>query len=526
MGLTQLLDRETLDHVELGVALFGVGLLLVELLLHRIGRPRQGQRLRDGLLAGAGIVAAFCWWDFFLFLHERDIPALRWVSFTDSFHYYAGPKYFRELGYVHLYECAALAEQQLGSGAEVARRPYRDLASNEFLTGREVLARARSCPQRFSPERWQLFVHDVDWFRQRVPQWKITMQDWGYNATPAWNLLGSLLAGSGPVSERRLAWLTLLDVPLLLAMWGLVGWAFGWRTACVGLIFWGTHLPNAYLWTGGSILRQEWLLASVAGVCLLRKQKPLGAGAAIAYATSLSIFPGFLAAGIGVKAVAGWVQERRLALSQDQRRLLLGAVLALAIVLPAAALRGGGASAWLSFVANSRVDSQPSPNNMGLPTLLSYEGSTRLRLLQLGDSADPAQVWSEARRETLARRAPLWAALAGVWLVLAIGAARRQPDWVAAILGLACVVFGFQLSCYYYAFMLLFGLLWPRHRSIGIALCGLAAASHWIGARWLDDEQQYMHLSLLAVVLVGYVTVVLRFARVEGPRLPAPRALA
>jgi hypothetical protein len=163
---------------------------------------------------------------------------------------------------------------------------------------------------------------------------------------------------------------------------------------------------------------------------------------------------------------------------------------------------------------------------MGLPTLLAYDGGTRLRLLQLGDAAKPVQVWSEVRRETLAARAPLWAVLVGVWLVLAVGAARRQPDWVAAILGLGFVVFAFQLSCYYYAFMLLFGLLWPRHRSIGIALCGLAAASHWIGARFADEEEQYMRLSLLALLLVGYVTLVLRFAREARPPLPAPQALA
>ena len=522
----ELLDRETLNDLELGVALLGVALLLVDLGLHRLGRPQQWKRIRDGLLAGAGIVAPLCWWDLSSLQQEGDSPPLRWVNFTDSFHYYVGPKYFRELGYTHLYECAASAEQQLGSGSAVAQRTYRDLETNEVVAGGKLLADARSCRERFSSERWQLFVHDVDWFRRRIPYWEVTMQDWGYNATPAWNALGSLLAGTGPVSERRLAWLTLLDVPLLLAAWGLVAWAFGWRTLCVGLIFWGAHLPNGYVWTGGSILRQEWLLANVAGVCLLRKQKLVGAGAAIAYASSLSIFPGFLAAGIGAKAIARWVGERRLALSAEHRRLLLGALLALAIVLPAAAVGGGGPSAWLGFVANSRVDSQPSPNNMGLPTLLSYEGATSLHALQLEEHARPARVWSEARRHTLARRLPLWAALVGAWLVLAVGAARRQPDWVAAILGLGFVVFAFQLSCYYYAFMLLFGLLWPRHRSIGIALCGLAAASHWVAGRWPDEEEQFTWLSLFAVGFVAYATAAVRFARDARPERPPPRAFA
>jgi len=508
-----LLDRETLRALEPAVAAAGVALLVAELVLVRLGRPRLFGRVRDGLLAGAALVAGLCWWDFFLFQSERDAPALRWVGFSDAFHYYVGPKYFAELGYTDLYACAALAEQKLGSGAVVASRIYRDLASNEPVSGRQMLADAQACRERFSPERWQLFVHDVDWFRRRIPWWETTMQDWGYNATPAWNLLGVWLAGRGPVSESRIAVLTLLDVPLLLAMWGLVAWAFGWRTMCVALIFWGTHPPNGYAWTGGSILRQEWLFASVAGLCLLRKGWPLAAGAAISYAATLSIFPGFLAAGIGVKALARGVAERRLALAQAHRRLLLGAALALAVVLPAAAaFGGGGPGAWLAFAQNMRADWQPAPNNMGLATVLSHERDTTLRRLELASDADPGPAWSEARRTTLARRTPLFAALLGAWLVLAVGAARRQPDWAAAILGLGLAVFALQLSCYYYAFMLSFGLLWPRHRSIGIALLALAVAAHGVVARWPDDEEQYLRLSLLAVLFVTFATAVLRFA--------------
>jgi hypothetical protein len=97
---------------------------------------------------------------------------------------------------------------------------------------------------------------------------------------------------------------------------------------------------------------------------------------------------------------------------------------------------------------------------------------------------------------------------------------------VAAILGLGFVVFVFQLSCYYYAFMLAFGLLWPRHRSVGLALCGLALAAHWIRGRWPDEEEQYAYLSLLAVLLVVYATAVARFAPDGRPEPRAPRALA
>jgi len=524
MELTELIDRELVGNIKLSVALLTLSLLLADLLLSRAGRPQLLRRLRDGLLAAAGLTASLCWWELGRFHFESDRPSLRWVNFTDSFHYYVGPKYFRELGYTGLYECAAVAELELGSGAKVARRTYRDLATNEPVPGQTLLRRPEDCRERFEPERWQQFVHDIDFFSRRVPRWQITMQDWGYNATPVWTLAGSLLAGDDPLSEERLGLLTLLDVACLLALWGFVAWAFGWRTLCVGLVFWGTNLWSGYNWTGGSILRQEWLAASVIGVCLLRKQKLVSAGATITYAALLSIFPGFLAVGIGLAAIAGAWRERRLVLAPEHGRLLLGALLALVLVVPVATYRAGGVSAWLGFVANSRLDSSPAPNKMGLPTLLSYDGDT-LRIRGIDPEARPFLAWTEARRQKLEDRLPWLLALNGALLLLVLTAARRQPGWVLAILGLGFVVFAFQLTNYYYVLLLPFALLWPRHRSVGIALIAAVLASHWLRGRWVDSEEFFTRSSAVAVLFVAYATSVVRFARgarAEAATLQAP----
>ncbi|MEN8159544.1 MAG: hypothetical protein ABFS41_05660 [Myxococcota bacterium] len=512
-----MLDRETWSDLAFGLAFVATVLLVLEWALWRRGAGHRLRRVRDGLLASVGLLAALVWWAplWVADTAPAATPALRGVHMRDAFHYYVGPKYFRELGFTRLYECSAAAEVERGGAADVAKRIYRDLETNRPVPGRSVVARARSCRDRFTPGAWKRFVHDVDWFRQRTLDWGSVMLDWGYNATPVWNALGATIVGTRPVTERQLLWLTRLDAAVLLACAALIGWAFGWRTLSVASIFWGTNLANVYGWTGGSILRQEWLLASIAGVCFLRKQWPLAAGAALTYAATLSIFPGFLAAGIGLKAVAEWIEARRISFSRSQRRLLLGAALTLAVALPAAVPSGGTPAAWAGFVTNSRIDSAPSPNNMGLPALLSYDRNERLRTFELVEGAKAADSWTEAREKTLAARRPLHVGLVLGFVWLAAGAARRQPDWIAALLGLGFVVFAFELSCYYYAFMLLFGLLWPRHRSLGIALCGIAAASLWIGERWPDDEDLYMWLSLLAVVYVGTTAAVLRFPRAE-----------
>jgi hypothetical protein len=509
--MTTLIDWETVLSAKLGVAALGVALLLAEILLRRAGRPQALKRCRDALLAATAFAALPGWWNLSSPI-DLPWPSLRAVHLSDAFHYYMGPKYFRELGYEHLYECCAAAEVELGRAREVVRRTYRDLASNTFVDGRTVLERSLACKRRFEPGRWQVFVHDVAWFRSRMPGWQTTMQDWGYNATPAWNVLGAWLAGTDPVTKEQLALLTVLDVPLLIAMWGLVAWAFGWRPMCVALIFWGTNIMAGGDWTSGSILRQEWLLASVAGICLLRRQRPVAAGAAIAYAASLTIFPGFMALGIGIKALTGWLAERRLSFTPEHRGLLVGAGLAIAVVLPLSALEGGGARVWLDFVENTRADMAPSPNNVGLPMLLGYDGDNLLYQPGPENRARSVEEWSEARTRTLEGRTPLLWAILAAYGALFVGT-RREPDWVVAILGLGFAGLALQLSCYYHAVLLLFGLLWPRHGGMGLALCGVSLASHLIYARWPDVEQYSTGLSLAVVCFVIYAVAAVRFSK-------------
>ena len=58
----------------------------------------------------------------------------------------------------------------------------------------------------------------------------------------------------------------------------------------------------------------------------------------------------------------------------------------------------------------------------------------------------------------------------------------RQPEWVAAVLGVGLVPVATELTSYYYAMLLVFAFLWPRRPEIGVALCTLSAVTLGIAA--------------------------------------------
>src|SRR5439155_15940708 len=154
------------------------------------------------------------------------------------------------------------------------------------------------------------------------------------NATPVWGIAPHVLTDLAQASDAHLWWLGRVDMVLLGAMWLLVGWAFGWRPMCTAMIFWGTNYAARYFWNGGALLRMDWLFFSIAGVCLMKKDRPFAAGAALATATLLRIFPGFIVAALVVKAVAASLRARKLVVTPAQRRFFVGAAAAIAILMP------------------------------------------------------------------------------------------------------------------------------------------------------------------------------------------------
>ena len=58
-----------------------------------------------------------------------------------------------------------------------------------------------------------------------------------------------------------------------------------------------TNFPSRFYWTGGALLRWDWLFYFVGGICLVKKEHPLLGGFFLGYSTLLRIFPVFVFTG-------------------------------------------------------------------------------------------------------------------------------------------------------------------------------------------------------------------------------------
>ena len=292
----------------------------------------------------------------------------------------------------------------------------------------------------------------------------------------------------------------------------------------MGLVFWGTNDFAPFTWTGGGILRQDWLVASIVGIALLKKERPLAAGFCLTWAALLRIFPALILAALALRAAVGLWQRRSFALPAAQRRLALGSLLCLAIALPLSGFTAGrgdsagsparGLGVWLDFYANSRVHlSTPLRNHMGLPTAVAYDAESTAQKLRDGALDDPYAPWKEARRNTFSARRPLYVLLVLGYLALLARAVRDADDWVAAVLGIGLIPIATELTSYYFCILLGFAALANRREVLGALLVGLSALSWGVVDVWHWYDEVFAWTSVAVVAFVVYVTVTARFGR-------------
>ena len=398
---------------------WGVGLTFLGWLAWLFVREGNKVKLASrGALVWLILCSATVWINYGTF-HGNN----RMVHYWDSFHYYMGSKYFKEVRYDYLYACSNIGEIDDGQ-RNIMKRHVRDLRNNALLPAEQSLAGMSTiCHQRFTPERWAAFRQDLRLFRSYMGSswWAKMFKDHGYNATPVWNMTGHLISNWGwqkqvpppdltnsptniksktwlqrkaintrfqndrKIFEARIKGMSTIDFILYGGIFVLIFWAFGLRTCALASLIWACGYPWAYYWTGGGYGRVPWLFMGIAALCLLKRGYPLLAGFAFTWTAMLRVFPGALISGVSVvisDRLLHWfrgtpqieVESKLLrGVSFDHRRIILGCFLGLAVLVPNSLLSTNGPNAYKEFLENSlKHNGTPLTNYMGLPTLLSY----------------------------------------------------------------------------------------------------------------------------------------------------------
>lgn len=304
------LDNDgSVQTVAFGVAIAAMFIVGWGMKLADEGRPLAFQRMRDRTMVTLGMAGVFAYFNFG-HLHFGGF-----VHVWDTYHYYVGAKYFPELGYERMYDCAAVVDAENGRLAEVQRRNHTDLRTNLITPTRDVIENAdQICKQYFTPERWAQYTRDINSIRSMVNEnrWKEIHVDHGYNATPVWTLAGQYFANLRPATTDGLIHVNLLDPIYIFLTMLMIWWAFGARGFALAGIVLGCNFPNRYYWTGGAFLRHDWLFYLVASVCLLKKDKPFLGGLSFSYTVLLRLFPGLAAIGPALAAVEYFRRNKKL----------------------------------------------------------------------------------------------------------------------------------------------------------------------------------------------------------------------
>ena len=529
-----------------GAALLVGGVVLMVL---KRGPPGDGawRWLERSALLGVALSAALSWSNYGTFHGSRVI------HLWDTFHYYAGAKYFAENRYTRIYHCAVIGELDDGRREEMDDRKLRDLRDNTLGDVARIFDEADVCRDVFADDRWAAMRQDLRLFRAHMgTKWfKKMFMDHGFNATPLWTTMGRPLASLGwraqipePALEKhpanlkgknarekaaisaefkaaktafytRIGWLIAIDFGLLAGIFLLVGWAFGLRAMTLALVVFGVGYPWDYHFTGGSFGRVPWMFMATLGVCLLKKGHSAWGGAGLTASALLRVFPAAMYGGLAVKIAWHVVRDR--ALSGAHLRLIAGSAASLVLLVGLSSAMNGGVGVWGEFLDNSFKHKETRlTNHMGLPTLISYDHSLRARRTKDDTLDDPFEAWKDGRRSTLEDRRWLWVGSLVLLFGLLGRIGRDADDWEVAALGTVFIVGVFELTCYYYCFVILLApVCLKRLTHVGLLLI-MAAATQWVhlGIGWYDVQY-----TVESAVVMGFYLILLLDLAFDGTTL-------
>ncbi|HEY3821574.1 MAG TPA: glycosyltransferase family 87 protein [Polyangiaceae bacterium] len=436
------------------------------------GTRRKVRRWGSVLLFACAVVALFSWSRFgarhTVWVdapgvdgsdpHRQKVEQHVNFHYSEFFHYYLGAKYFRELGYEGLYDCTALADNEVAAEDHVRPRIggwVRDL--DDILrdkTYTDALAHCRNeVKPRFSPERWASFLGDVRELRRLADDgiWPGLVYDAGFNPPPSWSVVGSAAANAIPIRfHGRPTFLlaTGLDVALLIVCFLGLRKAFGSGVAAMAALFFGASFIASYGWNGGAFLRYTWLTTVVLGLCAVRRGRWALAGALFAASTCDRVFPAGFA--VGALVPVAWGALRSVEDRHKLKRFAAGFGATVGVLVVASLLWFGTESWRVFFMRIGRHGDVYFVMHIGLKKVLTWRSWVANKNFHGHTGLQAFRDWNLQLRATWASMRPtaIPIQLAAVGGALYAGI-RRRPYESALLLGIVGMFF-FNLPANYY----------------------------------------------------------------------------
>jgi hypothetical protein len=449
-----------------------------------------------------------------------------WIRGWNVFHYYLGTEYFSELGYDDLYD-AALAADRESERAWVTVNPVRNLAT--YHLEHPSLSTARYQPgEHFSDERWAAFKRDVVALQPRASAstWREIFQDRGYNPSPFWAVTARQLTRVlPPTSMVALKVMTSLDYVLLILTFVLVGRTFGLQIAASALLLFALVPGNEGRLAGG-FLQYDWFCAIAAGLCWMKRERPVLSAAALAYATMARAFPLAFVVSALAPAVIVLVFRRRLDRFAARFATVFALCCALGVLIGSLSDRGFGA--WGEFAHRITIHSEHHVYGGARVGLKHWFTHDQASLDVEGDERNRRDIFAD-------QKGMYWAAVAVFLLAYTVSVVRRRR-MEALLLGMIPIFALVVASRYYWAFLALLPCLQaigpPGARRVGLlALAQAAIFAVYYLHEGLGDPSPYvaytalngMLMILFGIWVAGCVRWDLRVLR-RARRLRASRS--
>jgi hypothetical protein len=422
--------------------------------------------LRTKLAIGFAVVLAFA-----AFHNLGTFRGGSFVHYGETFHYYLGSKYFKELGYYELYNAVIVADTEQGNA--LAGLPfYTDLRSYKNIPRDTALRDAERITARFSKDRWDAFKADVSFFKQATdtpgsPGLMFLLMDHGYNASPVSTFVLGLLTNL--VSVTQLGWLVCIDVLFVFVMMVFVFRTFGFEAGALFSIYFFVNILSGHEYLSGSLLRYDWLLYIVAAVCLLDAGRQASAAFFLTLSAMLRIFPAVLFYGVAVRICQQLKTTGRFDKKSVQFILSAGATALALFVVPAVSV-GSVLQPWKDFYAKTSLhDSGVYVNHLGLRGIVLFESSHLslerfVEAYKSSDTNDIVRHWQDVKERELRQKRPvlLICSLLVLGCLAAIIWRSKASESQSILWPLLLVYTTSYLSSYYYAFLCLFILLFFR----------------------------------------------------------------